>query len=215
MPYGKDNEVDVFSTAGKTYDFGGLRIFAAFYASSVGVPLTDLTADPSAAGASYGSASALLPSARRTIEARRALWASWYSRVFKWATGKEISVVPASIDESEPYRKAQLTVLAWNTGLLHEDEARPLMLNLSGATPLHIKAPEGVKLPNNEKYDTAEGGVSTASPDQGRGDGTGGADSSVKSDLRTDTVSAESFLHDMGRDELLDTLRNLMDVLDK
>ena len=89
------------------------------------------------------------------------------------------------------------------------------MLNLSGATPLHIKAPEGVKLPNNEKYDTEDGGATTASPDQGHGDGTGGADGSVKSDLRTDTVSAEALLHDMGRDELLDTLRNLMDTLDK
>ena len=222
VPYGKDNEVDVFSTAGKTYDFGGLRIFAAFYASSVGVPLTDLTADPSAAGASYGSASALLPSARRTIEARRALWASWYSRVFKWATGKEISVAPESIEETDIYRRAQMATLAWNTGLFHEDEIRPVFTKLSGVTPLHVKAPDGVLLPNNQDswersdIDPSKQGDTgaTSSPGQGQSNGTGGSDGSVKSDLRDDTVSAESILRAMNRDELLDTLQEMSRILE-
>src|SRR5699024_12704743 len=68
------------------------RIFSSFYAAAVGIPLTDLSADPSAAGASYGSAQALQPGARRLIEARRLYWADWIRRVLKWATGEDITV---------------------------------------------------------------------------------------------------------------------------
>src|SRR5699024_1750663 len=107
VTYGAGNEIDIFSTAGKAYDFGSLRVFAGFYAASVGIPLTDLTADPSAAGASYGSAQALQPGARRLIEARRLYWADWYKRVLKWATGEDINVVPESIMEEDEYRTIQ------------------------------------------------------------------------------------------------------------
>lgn len=196
VTYGAGNEIDVFSTAGKAYDFGSLRVFAGFYAASVGIPLTDLTADPSAAGASYGSAQALQPGARRLIEARRLYWADWYKRVLKWATGDDITVTPASIEEEELYREAQRHVLAWNTGLFHEDEVRPIMARTTGIQLLHDTAPEGVLLPNNEaswqradidpKEDPNKTPEGTPSPDQGQKNGTGGQADSTKKDLRRD-----------------------------
>lgn len=196
VTYGAGNEIDVFSTAGKAYDFGSLRVFAGFYAASVGIPLTDLTADPSAAGASYGSAQALQPGARRLIEARRLYWADWFKRVLKWATGDDITVTPASIEEEELYREAQRHVLAWNTGLFHGDEVRPVIARTTGIQLLHKDAPEGVLLPNNEDSlpradidsDGIDGGTpeETPSPDQGQKNDTGGQSDSTKKDLRRD-----------------------------
>src|SRR5699024_11428162 len=101
------------------------RIFSSFYAAAVGIPLTDLSADPPAAGASYGSAQALQPGARRLIEARRLYWADWIRRVLKWATGEDITVTPASIMEEDEYRTVLKHAMPWNTGLYHDDEIRP------------------------------------------------------------------------------------------
>lgn len=54
----------------------------------------------------------------------------------------------------------------------------------------------------------------TPSPGQGQSNGTGGSDGSVKSDLRDDTVSAESILGAMNRDELLNTLQEMARILE-
>src|SRR5690625_3613503 len=194
VTYGAGNEIDVFSTAGKAYDFTSLRIFSSFYAAAVGIPLTDLSADPSAAGASYGSAQALQPGARRLIEARRLYWADWIKRVLKWATGEDITVTPASIEEEELYRAAQRHILAWNTGLFHEDEIRPVIARTTGIQLLQDGAPEGVLLPNNEESiqksnpETDETPETTAAPDQGQSNGSGGQDDAQKKDQRTDTI---------------------------
>lgn len=184
IAYGQDNEVDVFSSAGKTYDFGGLRIFAAIYAAAVGVPLTDLSADPSSAGASYGSAAALMPSARRKMEDRRNIWAWWYTRLFKWGTGEVVRVTPESIDETEPYRNLQSITLAYQSGLIHADEAREAYLKATGIVPRHDTPPEGFLLPNN-KASAASASLpkQAASPDQGVKNGTGGELGKGKQDL--------------------------------
>ena len=115
-----------------------------------------------------------------------------------------------------------MATLAWNTGLFHEDEIRPVFTKLSGVTPLHVKAPDGVLLPNNQDswersdIDPADSGNTgtTSSPGQGQSNGTGGSDGSVKSDLRDDTVSAESILGAMNRDELLSTLQEMARILE-
>lgn len=191
VTYGAGNEIDVFSTAGKAYDFGSLKVFSAMYAASVGIPLTDLSADPSSAGASYGSAAALQPGARRLIEARRLLWADWYKRVLKWATGDDITVTPARIDEEDPYRSLQRLTLAWDSGLFHPHEIRPIMARTADIQILEHDAPEGVKLPNNEEFDSSDAEIpkQAASPDQGRSNATGGQDDTMKKDRRDDTVS--------------------------
>lgn len=227
VAYGSGNEIDVFSTAGKAYDFGSLRIFSSFYAAAVGIPLTDLTADPSAAGASYGSAQALQPGARRLIEARRLYWADWLKRVLKWATGEDITVTPASIMEEDEYRTVQKHAIAWNTGLYHEDEIRPVIARSTGIQLLHDEAPEGVLLPNNEDSwqradidpKEAPGGSTpetTASPDQGRSNASGGQDDSQKKDLRRDTIPNEQLMNsveNLVQEERLDRIEELLEQL--
>lgn len=220
LSYGAGNEIDVFSSAGKTYDFGGLKVFAGFYAASVGIPLTDLTADPSAAGASYGSAASLLPGARRLIEARRNYWASWMRRVLKWATGEDVTVSPASIMEEDEYRSVQKVSIAYNTGLFHEDETRQALSKVAGIALLHNEAPEGAMLPNNENSwqrsdvdpaDGPPGSVSSAPPDQGKNNGTGGQDDSAKKDMRDDKIGES--LTEMQRDERMDRLEALLEQI--
>ena len=199
--YGEGNDISVFQSAGKTYDFGGLRIFAAMYAAAVGVPLTDLSADPSSAGASYGSAAALMPGARRAIEARREQWADFIGRLIKWGTGHEIEVTPESILEEDAYRMAQKIGIAWGTGLFHEDEIRPALAKIAGVTLFHGKAPENVLLPNNsdsweradiDPKDDPKGGSMSAPPDQGKSNGTGGSGDAAKKDTRSDTVASKT-----------------------
>lgn len=219
VTYGEGNEVDVFNSAGRVYDFGALKVFAAMYAAAVGVPLTDLTADAGSAGAAYGAAAALLPSARRGIEARRSLWASWYSRVLQWGLGRAVQVTPESIEETDPYRQAQIKMLAWNSGLVHDDEARPEVLKVAGMTPKHPSAPDGVLVPNNEKswqradIDPKDGpATSTGSPDQGVSNGGGGTPNDAKDDLRSDGVA--EMLSRMAQDDFLDNLRSLVERLE-
>lgn len=201
------NEVDVFQSAGKVYDFDALRPIAAQYAASVGVSVVDLLASPAAAGSSYGSAQALAPGQRRGIESRRNEIAAWMERVLEWGINDpdKAVVIPASIEEVDPYRETQMGMLAWSSGLVHEDEFRPWLINRTGITMRHGKAPDGVMLPNNlsslprkDVDKDGQGGVTstgattgstTASPGQGQSTGNGGAGSTAANDLRTDTVS--------------------------
>lgn len=226
VTYAEGNEVDVFSSAGKVADFEGLRPVAALYAASVGVSVLDLLASPT--GSSYASASALTGGVRRGIESRRLLIASWFERVVKWATGSTIEITPASIEEVEQYRKAQVGILGWNSGLLHEDEVRPFLLSVSGMTPKHNTPPEGVLLPNNEKSiqrsdidtdssntpatDAAGQNPTTSAPGQGVANGTGGAGSGARNDLRRDNV--ESVLSQMQNDEFLSRLSELVERME-
>lgn len=217
--YGEGNDIDVFSSLGKTYDFDGLRPIAAMYAAAAGVSVVDLTASPSSAGSSYGAASALQPGERRSIEARREQWAAWYERLLKWGTGKDIKVTPLSLEEPDQYRKGQIAALAWNTGLVHADEARPEVLKVAGLTSKHSKAPEGVLLPNNKDsweradIDPKDGpATSASSPDQGVSNGSGGMSSTDRNDQRTDGIS--EVLNQIRDEEYLNRLTELVERLE-
>lgn len=195
--YGLGNSIDTYATTGKAYEFDQLRPLAAVYALAAGVSVVDLLASPSAAGASYGSAQALAPGMRRAISVRRDQIAAWRERVLQWATGTYYHVTPASIEEVEPYRAMQMTQLAHLTGLFHDDEIRPRMAYLAGVTLKHPDKPEGYLVPNNKDslprkdIDTDSSGPTktSPSPDQGKDNGTGGAPSGDKNDLRDDNIS--------------------------
>lgn len=205
------NSLDVFTSAGKTYDFGGLRPVAEIYAASVGVSVVDILASPGAAGSSYGAASALAPGMRRDIETRRKLVALFMERVIEWAVGERVNVTPADINEIDPYRRAQIIMLAANSGLVWTDEMRPEVLRMAGLTSKHDTEPPGYMLQNNEhslalkSIDTdgvapttssvtpagggGASGTTTPAPDQGKSSGDGGAGSTMANGTRTDTIS--------------------------
>jgi len=117
-------------------------------------------------------------------------------------------------------------VLAWNTGLFHEDEVRPIMARTTGIQLLHDTAPEGVLLPNNEaswqradidpKEDPNKTPEGTPSPDQGQKNGSGGQSDSTKKDLRRDAVKNERLSdtkHRPDQERRLDRIEEMLEAL--
>jgi len=195
---GEGNEMGVLTSSRSAYDFAGLRDIAGMYAAAAGVSVVDLLASPAASGSSYGSAQSLQPSVRRGIEARRSQIAAWMERVIVWGTGERIQITPASIEEVDPYRRAQMVNMSWNSGLVHAEEARPEFLYVAGITPKQNEAPEGVLLPNNEdSWERSDidpkDGPAASDPTAPSPDGTGndgGAGSTLGNDMRDDLVAS-------------------------
>ena len=194
VAYGAGNEVDVFSTAGKTYDFDGIRPVAAQAATAMKVSLVHLLSDPGAAGSSYGSASNLDLPTKRAMVSRQNVWTNYLERVIQWGSGEQVNLEFPPLEDPDLYRQMQTAVMAWQTGLVHEDEARTSLLSAGGISPNHRNAPEGVMLPNNENslarqdvdtdgHEASATGAQAASPDQGRSSGSGGAPEDVEHDI--------------------------------
>lgn len=221
---GAGNDLTPLSSAGKAYDFDGIRAVAAMVATSLEVSIVHLLSDPGAAGSSYGSASNLDLPTKRAMVSRQNLWGDYVARIIKWATGTDVDVSFPALDDPDPYREAQIAALAWNTGLVHEDEARPSVLKAANIQSLHAKAPDGVMLPNNEKSwarndidpkVNPNGGsvpATAASPDQGVANGSGGTPGDVKGDQRADTISQS--LKRMQDEDFLGQLRELVERLE-
>lgn len=217
---GEGNEMDIFSAAGKTYDFNGIRPVASLVATALEVSIIHLLSDPGAAGSSYGSASNLDLPTKRAMVARQNLWKSFIERVIKWGAGDELNVAFPSLDDPDPYREAQVVALAWNSGTVHADEVRPRFLEVANLTSRNDKVPEGVLLPNNENslarrdIDSDGAATTTASPDQGQSGDIAGtaADSTVKNDTRTDGLGeAISRLANM---EMLEKMESLVERME-
>lgn len=220
--YGEGNEVDIFSSAGKTYDFGGIRPAASLVATALEVSVVHLLSDPGAAGSSYGSASNLDLPTKRAMVSRQNLWKSFIERVIKWGAGEELNITFPSLDDPDPYREAQVVALAWNSGTIHPDEARPRYLEVANMASKHDESPEGVLLPNNEKslarkdidLDGQGATTTTASPDQGQSGDIAGtaADSTIKNDTRTDLVGES--INRMANMEMLDRIQELVERME-
>lgn len=193
---GEGNEMDIFSSAGKTYDFNGIRPIAALVATALEVSIIHLLSDPGAAGSSYGSASNLDLPTKRAMVARQNMWKSFLERVIQWGTGEKLNVSFPSLDDPDPYRESQVVALAWNSGTVHADEVRPRFMEIANISALHDSPPENVLQPNNsdswERSDidpSDDPATSTGSPDQGQSNGSGGTDSGLANDQRSDNVS--------------------------
>lgn len=165
---GEGQELAALATAGKTYDFEGLRPIASMVATGVEVSVIHLLSDPGAAGSSYGSAQNLDLPTKRAIVMRQDLWASYLERILEWGTGEREQVTFPLLDEPDLYREVQTAAMAWNTGTIHPDEIRGRMLAIAQLEPLHDAPPEGAVPP------TGESSVQASAPDQGQSNGTGG-----------------------------------------
>ena len=189
------NNMTPMNQAGKTYDFGGLRPLAAMVATALEVSVVHLLSDPGAAGSSYGSASNLDMPTKRAMTNRQSVWSDFFERVVKWGTGRDVKVTFPDMDDPDLYREQQVASLAWASGLIHGDEMRTRTLEVSGIVPLHEAPPTGFMLPNNEESLSRKDidadseapvdntPVTAASPDQGRGNGAGGVDSTLNNDI--------------------------------
>lgn len=216
---GSGNDLQAVSSAGKSYDFNGIRAVAAQVATALEVSIVHLLSDPGAAGSSYGSASNLDLPTKRAMVSRQNIWLSYLKRVFKWATDEDLNITFPPLDD-DPYRALQGLALIWNTGLVAADEMRGPILDAGGITPIHNSAPEGVLLPNNKDsweradIDPKDGPATTAaSPDQGVANGSGGASSTDRNDLRTDNLG--EMLNSFVNEALLERLESVADRLER
>lgn len=222
---GEGNQLDVFQSAGKTYDFNGIRPIAALVATGLEISVVHLLSDPGAAGSSYGSASNLDLPTKRAMISRQNLWASYLERVVKWGTDEDVEVTFPRAEDADLYRQMQVVNLGHISGLFHEDEIRPKMAEIADLELTHASAPEGYLLPNNanslarKDIDLEGSGSSTTqspgsgSGDQGQSNGTGGADSSISNDERTDTLTSSEMMKVMSNDRLADLLEQALPYL--
>lgn len=198
------NTMEIFGSAGKTYDFAGIRPVAALVATSMEVSVVHLLSDPGAAGSSYGSAANLdLPTKRAVVQRQRS-WAAYLERVLKWATAQDVTVTFPTLDEPDPYREMQTAMLPVLHGLVHRSEARPRAAAIANIELTEDGLPE---------LGLDDATVQTPSPDQGRANGTGGTASATANDQRSDVISAESLLEAMQDESKRDELRTLLQEL--
>jgi hypothetical protein len=181
------NELEIFASAGKTYDFNGIRPVAAMVAAAGEVSLVHLLSDPGAAGGSYGGAANLDRPTKTAVKQRQDAWVVFLKRVIKWATRADVDVSFPPLDE-ENYRKTQQVALADKSGLFHRDEMRTAYAEAAGIKLTHAAAPPRPVTPSAADP-SASTGVQAAAPDQGRSSGAGKVDSTVANDQRTDTIS--------------------------
>lgn len=190
---GSGMDFAALSTAGKTYDFDGLRPVAAMVATAMEVSVIHLLSDPGAAGSSYGSAQNLDVPTKRAIVSRQSTWASYFERILKWVDPKaaDTNVTFPPLDDPDPYREMQVVVLGHSTGLIHPDEARARVMSVGQFEDKHgDQVPDTYQSPTDAGETTttndtasANAGVNQGTPDQGRSNGGGGVDKSLNNDL--------------------------------
>jgi hypothetical protein len=201
---GAGQAVSAMSTAGKAFDFSGIREVIAVIASNLDVSNIALTSNPGDAGSSYGSAATLDEPTRLAAEARREEHVELDLRVLRWMAGKErgkeIKVYFRTLaDAADLYRRVQAVVLKWQQGLMKPEDAAAQIDDIFGV-PGSYAIPDGVLIPNNQnswarndidpkedpKGGSGSGGPQAAAPTQGRGQSAGGS-SERPTDLRNDT----------------------------
>lgn len=171
------------SSAGRGYDFGSIGFVVSTMAASLHVSGIALSANTALAGSSYGAARTLDLPGRMAMEARRAEHIEFDERLLRWMGAEDATAYFNNYDDAtDEYRAVQAVMLLWSSGTLTPEAFRAELENIYGhkfVGPI----PEGVMLPNNfdslarKDVDTDEYKVSksTAAPDQGRSNGTGGA----------------------------------------
>lgn len=193
-----NGEWSVLSTAGRSYDFDPGRALLAAAATALEVSVVALASDPGASGSSYGSAQTLDLPGRIAIAAIRADEIEFDERVLKWMGAKNAKAYFDSLLGAEDiYRLAQTEMFYWNAGLRDGLEQKQAMDAVKGIpADATEKVPDGLMLPNNEKFaDTLSndananggGGATTPAPDQGKANKTGGAGN--QGNIRNDVIS--------------------------
>lgn len=189
---GTDQDLLPMSSAGRTYDFNGIRPVAALVATAMEVSVVHLLSDPGAAGSSYGSAANLDLPTKRAMVSRQNLWAGYFERVLRWGADHDVTVTFPGLDDPDPYRDTQRAALVVNSGLLHPDESRAAYAKVADIELTHDTVPEGYLQPNNEeslaRRDIDTDGLphptdQAASPDQGVANGSSGVDSTLANDI--------------------------------
>ncbi len=144
---GPQTDITPMPRAGSDVSFENGRPLASMVAAALGVSVVALTADPGAAGSSYGSAQTLDTPTIIVMSTIQEGWKAFYEEIFRSlsATGKPISVKFPQIENDPIYRQLQSLGLAYAQGGLTQKEFREAVVAL-----LSIQNPEeGLPKPDN------------------------------------------------------------------
>jgi hypothetical protein len=125
------------------------RPLAAQVASALGISIVLLLADPGQSGA-YGTAQTLSDPNRRTMEARREKNTAFLIHCMKLIGVKNPDIQWPKMSPGTDKEEMELTMMAWGSGLFHEDEIREPLADLAHITLVHADPPEGFIYPNNQ-----------------------------------------------------------------
>lgn len=146
------------------------RPLAAQVASALGVSVVVLLADPGQAG-NNATAQTLSDPNRRTMEARREKNTAFLIEALKLIGITSPEVLWPKMTPGTDKEEMELTMMAWGSGLFHEDEVREPLAELAHITITHDAPPTGFMYPNNlesmkqQAEDAADAAGSTVSED--------------------------------------------------
>lgn len=127
------------------------RPLAAQAAAALGVSVVLLLADPGQSGA-YGTAQTLSDPNRRTMQARRELLTEFLRDCLELLGVKDPDIVWSKMAPGTDKEEMDLHAQAWGTGLFEPEEIRPAMAKIAKLELLSDAPPEGVIIPNNERW---------------------------------------------------------------
>lgn len=130
---GQGTDLVPMPRAGSDVSFENGRPLAAMVAAALGVSVVALTADPGAAGSSYGSAQTLDAPTIIVMTSIQEGWRSFFEEVFRPITGKNGKAVSTEFPaiESDPvYRQLQSLSSAYSLGAIDQKEFRAAVLDL-------------------------------------------------------------------------------------
>jgi hypothetical protein len=77
----------------------------------------------------------------------------FFKRILRFAGAPDnINVTWPSIEVEPTHRMVQALAMAWESGILNEDEYRAAIVDILDIVETDSSAPNGVMLPNNSKY---------------------------------------------------------------
>lgn len=127
------------------------RPLAAQAAAALGVSVVLLLADPGQSGA-YGTAQTLSDPNRRTMQARREVLTAFLIDCLELLGIKQPAIVWTKMAPGTDKEEMDLHAQAWGTGLFDPEEIRPAMARIAKLELLSDAAPDGVIIPNNERW---------------------------------------------------------------
>lgn len=127
------------------------RPLAAQAAAALGVSVVLLLADPGQSGA-YGTAQTLSDPNRRTMQARREVLTGFLVDCLELLGIKSPAIVWTKMAPGTDKEEMDLHAQAWGTGLFEPEEIRPAMARIAKLELLSDTPPEGVIIPNNERW---------------------------------------------------------------
>lgn len=168
---GRQTEIEATGLNASAVDFSTGSPLAAAVAAGLEVSLDVILSSSE----NSGTGSTLDLPTLKAMETRQKLWTNSFMDLFEWWDDDDVKVTWRNIDEDETHRRIQSVQLAYEGGLLHQEEARKETLEMLRIVPTSDEMPISPAIQaaekaaeQAEKIATVEAKASTAVPQQGK-----------------------------------------------